>query len=98
MYIVLALVTMVTAVLLHHLELTTAVATVLSKIADCVKCCTFWSCLAVLLYSGCCLLLAVTLSIVMAYIAMWTGPILDYLNTLYIRLWQKRKKKGRLKG
>ena len=81
--------TMVCAVLIQHLGLTEAMAAVVRKIASCYKCCSFWSCLAVLLLSGAEILPAVALSIFMAYMSHYFALMLMVLQKLYDWLWQR---------
>ena len=66
-----ALIVMAVASLMHHIGLSEAIADVVSKIAGCSKCLTFWSVLAVLILSGCNILMAVAVAIVMAYLSHW---------------------------
>ena len=89
-HLFIATIATVTAVIMHHLGLTEAISKVISKIACCVKCCTFWSCLMVLMVCGCNIFVAIFYAVVMAYLSLWTGPLLDRLNNLYVRLWQRK--------
>lgn len=81
--------TMVCAVLLQHLGLTVAMATVARKIASCYKCCTFWGCLAALLLSGADIITAVCLSIFMSYLSHYFALVLMVLKKLYDWLWDR---------
>ena len=87
-----ALIAMLVATLAHHLGLSEAVAKVISKILKCPRCLTFWFVLFVLFACGCNILIAIGLSILMAYLSIWIGLPLGMLNDLYERLWQRRRK------
>ena len=89
-----ALIVMVVASLMHHLGLSEAIADVVSKIAGCSKCLTFWSVLAVLILSGCNILMAVAVAIVMAYLSHWFGFVLILCNRLYDRVWKSLQRKN----
>lgn len=85
--------TMVCAVLIQHLGLTVAMADVARKIASCYKCCTFWSCLAVLVFLGVDILHAAALSIFMSYLSHYFALLLMVFQKAYDWLWQKISKK-----
>ena len=87
-----ALIAMLAATMAHHLGLSEAVAKVISKILKCPRCLTFWFVLFVLFACGCNILIAIGLSILMAYLSIWIGLPLGVLNDLYERLWQRRRK------
>jgi hypothetical protein len=87
-----ALIAMLVATLAHHLGLSEAVAKVISKILKCPRCLTFWFVLFVLFACGCNILIAIGLSLLMAYCSIWTELLLDALNRLYERIWQGRRK------
>ncbi len=82
----------VSAVLMQHLGLCEAIAEVISKIAKCHVCCCFWLTLAALLYSGCGIVAAVSLSIVMAYMSNFFGIVLVLMQKIYNQLWEKVNK------
>jgi hypothetical protein len=84
-----ALLVMMTAGIAHHLGLPQAVASVMAKIARCIKCFTFWSALVVLLVIGADLLIAVMLSVIMAYLSHYWGLLLGLLLKVYNRIWQR---------
>lgn len=84
-----ALMTMVAACLMQHLGLSQAIASVVAKVAKCPKCLTFWTTLFALLFAGCGILIALVLSILMAYLSNYFGLVLIVLNRLYDRLWQR---------
>ena len=92
-WIVVAAATMVCAVLFQHLGLTVAMAAVAGKIAACYKCCTFWGCLAVLIFSGADILHAAALSIFMSYLSHYFALLLMVLQKLYDLLWQRIHRK-----
>lgn len=87
-----ALLVMIVAGIAHHLNLPQAVASVVARIARCIKCFTFWSALVVLLIIGADLLIAVMLSILMAYLSHYWGLILGLLQKVYNRIWQRISK------
>lgn len=83
----------ISAVLMQHLGLCEAIAEVIGKIAKCHVCCCFWGTLVALLYSGCGIIAAMSLSIIMAYLSNYFGIILMLMQKLYDKLWQKINKK-----
>ncbi len=83
----------ISAVLMQHLGLCEAIAEIIGKIAKCHTCCCFWGTLAALLYSGCEIIVAISLSIIMAYLSNYFGLLLIVLNRWYDVLWQKINKK-----
>ena len=87
-----ALIAMLVATLAHHLGLSEAVAKVVSKILKCPRCLTFWIVLFVLFALGCNILIAIGLSLLMAYCSIWTELLLGALNKLYERLWREKRK------
>ena len=80
------------ATLAVHLGLPEAIAEVVSKVAKCEKCCTFWTTVAVLWYSGADLIAIVALSIFAAYLSHWVGLLLIVMQKIFTRLWQKVNK------
>lgn len=80
------------ATLAVHLGLPEAIAEVVSKIAKCEKCCTFWCTATMLLYRGADLITIVALSIFAAYLSHWIGLLLIILQKIFTRLWQKVNK------
>jgi hypothetical protein len=87
-----ALIVMIVAGLAHHLGLPQAIASVVAKVARCPKCLTFWATLIILLMVGSGLLIAVMLSVLMAYLSHYWGLVLMILNDLYDKLWQRINK------
>lgn len=83
----------ISAVLMQHLGLCEAIAEVIGKIARCHVCCCFWLTLAALLYSGCEIIAAISLSIIMAYLSNYFGILLMLTQKIYEKLWQKINKK-----
>lgn len=83
----------ISAVLMQHLGLCEAIAEVIGKIAKCHVCCCFWGTLAALLYSDCGIIVAVSLSIIMAYLSNYLSIILILMQKIYYWLWQKINKK-----
>ena len=84
-----ALQTMMAVCLAQHLGLPQAIASVVLKICKCPKCMTFWSTLLVLLMTGCDILIASALSVLMSYLSHFFGLVLMVLNNLYDRLWER---------
>lgn len=93
MMILTAIATMVVVTVAHHLGLTDAVAKVTCKILSCNMCCTFWSCLLLLMYMDVPLLYCALLSILSAYASNWFVFVLMGLQNLYDKLWQRLKTK-----
>ena len=93
----LALATMVLATLAQHLGLTGAVAGVVSRIARCHKCCSFWCTLSVLMLYGCGMLESLALALLAAYLSHWLGLALIVLQGIYNSLWE-RLERNRRKG
>ena len=89
-----ALIVMIASLFAQHLGLTDAVSKVLTKILKCPRCLSFWAVLAVLLWLRCNLIIAIGLSILMAYLSVWTGLLLVLASKLYDRLWQKNETKN----
>lgn len=83
---------MVSAVLIVNLGLGEAIAQVSGKILQCPTCLTFWGALAALLYHGTEIVVAVSLSILSAYLSNFAGIILMVLNKWYERLWQRNNR------
>ena len=91
MMILTALAAMIAATLIQHLGLAEAVAKVVGKVAACNQCFTFWSALTSLLYCHCDVVVAVVLSIIMAYLSNWFVLLLLCLQRLFTRLYEKGK-------
>lgn len=89
----LALMAMVCASLAQHLGLTEAVTRILLRIARCPKCCSFWLSLAILTMCGCDLIIAIMLSLAVAYLSHWFGIVLYLLNDIYNKLWERVQRK-----
>ena len=86
-----ALIAMAMAILAHHLGLSEAISKVISKVLKCPRCLSFWTVLLVLVLHGYNVFFAIGLSLLMAYLAIWSELLLGFLNQLYEKLWQKRK-------
>lgn len=84
-----ALIVMMCATVAQHLGLTTSIASVIKKIADCPMCCSFWGCFFFLYLTDCDSFIAMGLSLLMSYLSHWFGLILFLLNKLYERVWKK---------
>lgn len=87
-----ALVAMIVAVLAHHLGLSEAIAKVVSKIARCPKCLTFWLVLLVLMITCENTIVAISLSLLCAYLSNWVGLLLMWLNKTYNKVWERLNK------
>lgn len=92
-FVWIALVTMVVALLVQHLGLSEAMASVVVKVAKCHQCLTFWSTLFVLTILGCHLMLSIALSILMSYLSNFLALLLMWMQGLYTRLWEKVRNK-----
>lgn len=91
--VLIALTAALAAILGQHLGLAGELAQLAVKIAKCPKCTTFWVTLAALIYSGCDVIAAVALSMLMAYLSFWVGFVLIGAQKLYDAIWQKINKK-----
>lgn len=80
---------MMSATLAQHLGLPEAVAGVVARVAKCPKCMSFWCSALILLLSECDPVIAVGLSLLMAYLSHWFGLVLYKLNDLYDTIWQR---------
>lgn len=80
------------ATLAVHLGLPEAIAGVVSKVAKCEKCTSFWLTIAALWYSGTDLIAIVALSISAAYLSHWIGLLLIVMQKVFTRLWQRVNK------
>lgn len=81
------------ALLAQHLGLAEELARLTVKIAKCPKCTTFWVTLVALTFSGCDVVAAVALSLLMAYLSFWAGFALIGLQRLYDKLWNEINKR-----
>jgi hypothetical protein len=88
---------MISAVVLQHLGLTEAISKVVSKVAKCHICCSFWSVLSVLLLLHYDLITTVLLSAIMAYFSNFMLFVLLGGQRLYnlIDKWLRKKKPSR---
>lgn len=80
------------ATLAHHLGLPEAIARIGQKVAKCPKCLSFWIVLFVLVRAGCDVVVAIGLSLIVAYLSYWFGLLLLWLNRKYDDLWQRLQK------
>lgn len=92
-YALIVILLMVCSTIMVHLGLPTAILKVVSKIASCHKCLTFWSSLGILLYVGCDILLAMLLSLLGAYSSNWFALLFVELAKQYDKLWHALNKK-----
>ncbi len=88
-----AVLAMLSAVLIVNLGLGEAIADVSGKILKCPTCLSFWGALAALLYNGTDIVIAVSLSILVAYLSNFIGIVLMKLNRLYTWLYGKETAK-----
>lgn len=84
-----ALTAAIAAILGHHLGIVDKLSELAVEISKCAKCTTFLVTLFVLVMSGCDLITAVALSLVMAYLSFWCGLILILLQKIYDWLWKR---------
>lgn len=84
-----ALTAAIAAILAQHLGLAEELAELVVKVSKCPKCMTFWVTLAALVFSGCDIIAAVALSLIMAYLSFWAGFLLIGLQRLYDILWER---------
>lgn len=84
-----AILAMLSAVLIVNLGLGDAIAEVSGKILKCPTCLSFWGALAALLYNGTEIIIAVSLSILVAYLSNFVGIVLMMFNRLYTWLYGK---------
>lgn len=84
-----AMLAMLSAVLIVNLGLGDAIAEVSGKILKCPTCLSFWGALAALLYNGTEIIIAVSLSILVAYLSNFVGIVLMMFNRLYTWLYGK---------
>lgn len=87
-----ALMAMIIATLAQHLGLSSAIAKVVTKIANCPRCLSFWLTLIVLVLVRCNPIVAIALSLLCAYLSNWFGLILMWLNHKYNALWERLNK------
>lgn len=81
---------MIGASLSQHLGLTEAVAKIISKIAACPMCCTFWCCVTVLVLIYCVPIhYALMMAICASYASHWFIMLLIVLQHKYNELWQR---------
>lgn len=80
------------ATLAVHLGLPEAIAEVVSKVAKCEKCTSFWATAAVLWHGGADLIAIVALSIFAAYLSHWIGLLLIVMQKIFTRSWQRVNK------
>lgn len=88
-----ALSVMMASVLIVNLGLGEAISKVSGKILNCPTCLSFWASLVALLHVGSDPVIAVVLSILMAYLSNFFGIILLIMNKIYDRLWQRNSGK-----
>ena len=87
-----ALLSMLCIGLAHHLGLVEAIAVILRKVAGCVKCSTMWGTLVILICLSCDLLVAIVLSVLMAYLSYYWDMALAMLDQFYKWLWERVNK------
>ena len=87
-----AILAMVVATLAVHLGLPQAISKVVVKVFGCYKCLSFWTTIVVLQLSGFSLQVAIPLSFLSAYLSGWFIMLLNIINKLYEKLWQRLNK------
>ena len=87
-----AIVMMIVATVAVHLGLPQAIAKVLVKVFGCHKCLTFWTTLVVVQLFGYSIEIALSLSILAAYLSNWFAMLLVVYNKIYEDLWQRINK------
>jgi hypothetical protein len=95
--LLLAITSMIIAVVAVHLGLPQAVSSIMSQIAECYKCCSFWlTLIGIILYYGD-VISALALAITMAYLSHFIALLLFWSQRLYNKLWQRLSKRRKLK-
>lgn len=84
-----AVAVMVGATLAVHMGLLKAVLGILSKVASCAQCTSFWLTLGVSYYDTHNAITASVLALLMAYVSNWLVLVLIWLSDKYDRLWQR---------
>lgn len=93
--LLIAIVVMIGATMSQHLGLVEAIEKVVRKIVVCPMCFTFWSCIIILLVNSCNPIIAMLLSLTVAYFSNWFVIVMIIMQQLYDRLWQKVNKQKR---
>lgn len=88
-----AIASMMVATLAVHLGLSKAIISVISKIALCSQCATFWLTLSVMIFCDASIVIGAVLAISVAYLSNFFVLLLMYINNKYDELWQKLQKK-----
>ena len=92
--VLIALATMIVSALAHHLGFVEKAYKEASQITACIRCTVFWSTLFVLTITDKChLFIAIGLSFIVSYLAVWFDLLLGYLAKFYDRIWQKQSNK-----
>lgn len=82
----------VVATLAQHLGLLPEIAKVISKIASCAMCSTFWACVSFLVFvKHVDIAIAATFSVLAAYMSHWVLLVLLWLQKVYNRVWERIK-------
>ena len=84
-----AVAVMACATLAVHMGLLKAVVGILSKVASCAQCASFWLTLGVSYYDTDNAITASVLALLMAYVSNWLVLALVWLSNKYDKLWQK---------
>ena len=82
----------ISAILMQHLGLIEAIVEIITKISKCHQCCCFWLTLITLIFSGCNIIAAVLLSIVLAYLSNFVVLLLIQIQKYYDWLWEQINK------
>ena len=96
--VLIAAAVMIIATLAHHLGFVEKAYEEARQIVGCVRCTVFWTTLLVLTIVGHChLFVAVGLSFICSYAAIWLELFYDKLAKIYERIWQRQQKQRREK-
>lgn len=84
-----------TAVIAQHLGLSEAAAKVITQVAKCPKCMSFWGVLGVLTLTGHNIFLSIGLSLLSAYLSYWFGLLLIWVDDKYSTIWERLNSRQR---
>ena len=88
---IVAIASMGTILIAHHLGFIGKAYSVIGEIAQCPMCSVFWGTAVILLYCGYNILEVIALSFTMAYLTNWVAILLDLLSKSNDKLWQKSR-------
>ena len=93
--IAVAIIATVVTVLAHHLGFFDTLLEVVTKIATCYKCCTFWVTLSLVLAIFQKPLHAVAVAFAAAYASHWVMLVLWQMNDVYTEVWERQNRNHR---